>query len=112
MGDVANANLLAATTPGISGRTFNIGRGERTSLLELLTKLSEILGKPITPIHEPARVGDIRDSLADINQARSILGFEPKVSIYEDLLKVWITIDPSFEERNPRGNRHGKRRQK
>jgi len=85
VGDVANANLLAATTPGISGRTFNIGRGERTSLLELLTKLSEILGKPITPIHEPARVGDIRDSLADINQARSILGFEPKVSIYEGL---------------------------
>jgi len=85
VGDVARANLLAAITPGVSGGTFNIGRGERTSLLELLTKLSEILGKKIDPIHEPARVGDIRDSLADINQARSRLGFDPKVSIYEGL---------------------------
>lgn len=85
VGDVARANLLAATTPGVSGGTFNIGRGERTSLLELLTKLSDILGKQIDPIHEPARVGDIRDSLADINQARSALGFEPQVSIYDGL---------------------------
>ena len=85
VGDVARANLLAATTPGVSGCTFNIGRGERTSLLELLTKLSDILGKQIDPIHEPARVGDIRDSLADINQARSALGFEPQVSIYDGL---------------------------
>ena len=85
VGDVARANILAATTPGISGSTFNIGRGERTSLLELLTKLSDILGKTIQPRHEPARVGDIRDSLADINQARSVLGFEPEVSIYDGL---------------------------
>jgi UDP-glucose 4-epimerase len=85
VGDVARANLLAATTPDVSGGTFNIGRGERTSLLELLTKLSDILGKQIDPIHEPARVGDIRDSLADINQARSVLGFEPQVSIYDGL---------------------------
>ncbi|MGB1925835.1 MAG: NAD-dependent epimerase/dehydratase family protein, partial [Rubripirellula sp.] len=49
VGDVARANILAATTPGISGSTFNIGRGERTSLLELLTKLSDILGKTIQP---------------------------------------------------------------
>ena len=76
---------MAATTPDVSGGTFNIGRGERTSLLELLTKLSDILGKQIDPIHEPARVGDIRDSLADINQARSALGFEPQVSIYDGL---------------------------
>jgi nucleoside-diphosphate-sugar epimerase len=85
VGDVARANLLAATTPDVSGGTFNIGRGERTSLLELLTKLSDILGKQIDPVHEPARVGDIRDSLADINQARSALGFEPQVSIYDGL---------------------------
>jgi UDP-glucose 4-epimerase len=85
VGDVARANLLAATTPDVSGGTFNIGRGERTSLLELLTKLSDILGKQIDPIHELARVGDIRDSLADINQARSALGFEPQVSIYDGL---------------------------
>ncbi len=87
VGDVARANLLAATVPGIAGSTFNIGRGERTSLLELLHRLSEILGQSIQPIHEPARVGDIRDSLADINQARKNLQFDPQVSIADGLSK-------------------------
>ncbi|TWT80669.1 UDP-glucose 4-epimerase [Planctomycetes bacterium CA13] len=85
VGDVAKANLLAATTPGAQGGTFNIGRGERTSLLTLLSLLRSILGQGIDPIHEPARVGDVRDSLADINVARTRLGFEPDVSIEEGL---------------------------
>ena len=85
VGDVAKANLLAATTPGVAGGIFNIGRGERTTLLELLTRLREILGQSIEPIHEPARIGDVRDSLADISQARRRLGFEPDVSIAEGL---------------------------
>ncbi len=85
VGDVARANMLAATVPGVAGGTFNIGRGERTSLLELLTRLKEILGQEIEPIHEPARVGDVRDSLADITQARQRLHFEPQVTIADGL---------------------------
>jgi UDP-glucose 4-epimerase len=85
VGDVARANLLAATVPGVAGGVFNVGRGERTTLLELLTRLREILGQDIEPIHEPARVGDVRDSLADITQARRRLGFEPEVTIADGL---------------------------
>lgn len=85
VGDVARANLLAATVPGIAGSTFNIGRGERTTLLELLIRLREILGQEIEPIHEPPRIGDVRDSLADISEARRRLGFDPQVSIAEGL---------------------------
>lgn len=83
--DVAKANLLAATTPGISGSAFNVARGERTTLLDLLVTLREILGQSIEPIHEPPRVGDVRDSLADISQARKLLGFEPDVSMCQGL---------------------------
>ncbi|MDG2221547.1 MAG: SDR family oxidoreductase [Rubripirellula sp.] len=83
--DVAKANMLAATTPGISGSTINVARGERTTLLDLLVTLREILGQNIEPIHEPARVGDVRDSLADISQARNLLGFEPDVSMSQGL---------------------------
>ena len=79
--DVAKANLMAATVDGVAGGTFNIGRGERTTLLELLTNLQSILGQDIEPIFEPARVGDVRDSLADISEARNQLGFEPDVTI-------------------------------
>lgn len=83
--DIAKANLLAAVTDDVAGKTLNVARGERTSLLELLQTLSELLGQEIEPIHEPARAGDIRDSLADISQIRSALGFEPDVSIFDGL---------------------------
>jgi len=83
--DVAKANLLAATQPNARGGIFNIGRGQRTSLLELLVTLRRILEQSIEPIHEPARTGDVRDSLADISQARQHLGFEPAVTIDQGL---------------------------
>ncbi len=83
--DVARANVLAGTVAGAKGGTFNVARGERTTLLELLHTLREILGESIEPIHEPPRAGDVRDSLADISQARLRLGFEPSVSMAEGL---------------------------
>ncbi len=85
VGDVARANILAAVVPDIAGGTFNIARGQRTTLLELLVSLREILGESIEPIFEPPRAGDVRDSLADISQARTRLHFEPEVSIREGL---------------------------
>ncbi|QEF99568.1 UDP-glucose 4-epimerase [Stieleria maiorica] len=79
--DVAKANLLAATMPGVNGGVFNIGQGQRTTLLELLTMLRKILGQDIQPIHDPPRLGDVKDSLADITQARTKLHFEPDVDM-------------------------------
>ncbi len=83
--DVARANMLAATQPKVAGRTFNIGRGQRTSLLELLSTLRDLLGQDIQPIHEPGRAGDVRDSLADVSEARNHLGFDAEVSIAKGL---------------------------
>ena len=83
--DVAKANLLAATIAGVSGGIFNIGRGQRTTLLELLIDLREILGQDIEPIHDPPRLGDVKDSLADITQARTRLLFEPDVDMRSGL---------------------------
>lgn len=83
--DVAKANLLAATIPGVSGGTFNIARGQSTTLLGLLTMLREILGEQIEPIHDPPRLGDVKDSLADITAARTRLHFEPDVDMRSGL---------------------------
>jgi len=83
--NVILANLLAATVDGVAGGTYNIGCGASTTLLELLTTLSDVLGKPISAIHEPARAGDVRDSLADITQARKHLGYEPELSVADGL---------------------------
>lgn len=85
--DVAQANLLAATVPAAAGGTFNVARGASTTLLDLLRDLREILGEQIEPIHEPPREGDVRDSLADITQARTVLGYDPQVAVEEGLRK-------------------------
>ena len=81
VGDVAKANLLAATMPTVDGGIFNVARGQSTTLLQLLTTLRELLQQEIQPIHDPPRLGDIKDSLADITQARTRLAFEPDIDI-------------------------------
>jgi UDP-glucose 4-epimerase len=43
------------------------------------------LGTRIQARHESARVGDVRESLADITQARKCLGYEPAVDFEEGL---------------------------
>src|SRR2546430_4772643 len=55
VGNVVRANLLAAETPGISGRVFNIGSGRATTLLELLATLGGIIGVKAEPKMAPPR---------------------------------------------------------
>ena len=83
--NVVHANFLAMDTEGVSGRLFNCANGITTSLLRLLELLNELLGTDIQPIHDPPRVGDVRDSLADITQARKLLGYETQVHFEEGL---------------------------
>ncbi len=85
VGNVVHANLLAAEAQGAAGKVFNIACGQSISLLELLGHLNRLLGTDVQPIHEPPRVGDVRESLADITQARQILGYEPLVDFSEGL---------------------------
>lgn len=77
--DVVEANLLAALTPGVSGRVYNVGSGRKISMLDLCDAINAHLGNQLQPHFEPARAGDIRHSLADITAARQDLGYEPKV---------------------------------
>jgi UDP-glucose 4-epimerase len=83
--NVVHANLLAADAKGASGRVFNIANGRATSLLELLRQLNALLGTNVQPDHRPPRPGDIRESLADISAARTVLGYEPQVPFDEGL---------------------------
>jgi UDP-glucose 4-epimerase len=79
--DVVQANLRAATAAGVSGRVYNVACGRRTSLLELVGHLNELLGTQIQPTHGPARAGDVRHSQADIERARRELGYEPTTDV-------------------------------
>ena len=83
--NVVRANLLAADAPDVAGRTFNAANGKATDLLTLIDVLNRLLGTDVQPDHAPPRPGDVRESLADITQARKLLGYEPQVDFEEGL---------------------------
>ncbi|GLC28485.1 NAD-dependent epimerase/dehydratase family protein [Roseisolibacter agri] len=89
--NVVNANLLGAFGPAerVSGTVVNCGAGGRTSLLELAQLIGEVSGRPIALEHGPARAGDVRDSLAGLERARAVLGYEPTVSLRDGLQRTW-----------------------
>lgn len=87
---VVEANLLAmeADATTVSGRAYNIARGDRSSLLELLAKLGAILGVTPEPVFTDPRPGDVRQSCADLTAARRDLGFDPAVDLTEGLRRT------------------------
>jgi UDP-glucose 4-epimerase len=86
--NVVAANLLAADANGVTGRIFNVSAGVPASVNELADAIGRLLGKPVERRHLPPRPGDLRDSWADVSEARGVLGFEPTVSLEEGLQRT------------------------
>ncbi|MBI1389896.1 MAG: SDR family NAD(P)-dependent oxidoreductase [bacterium] len=82
------ANMLAAMAPGAAGETFNIATGVSHSLLDLVETINGILGTNLEPEFAPVRKGDIQHSLASIDKAREILGYEPLVDFEEGMRRT------------------------
>lgn len=85
------ANLLAATSDRpLKGQVINVGTGRRITLNELARILAERSGLPhLVPVHQPERPGDVRHSQADLELSRTLLGYEPVVSLEEGLAKTF-----------------------
>jgi len=87
--NVVRANIQAATTPKkLGGEVVNIACAERISLNQLLAIIGEETGTKVEATYGPARAGDVRDSLASIDAARELFGFEPKIKVREGLRKT------------------------
>lgn len=89
--NVVEANLLAARLPAeqVSGVAVNIGAGERTSLRELLAIVEGITGHRVACTNEPPRPGDVRDSLASLERAASVLQFAPTIPLDDGVRRTW-----------------------
>jgi UDP-glucose 4-epimerase len=91
--DVVEATLLELEHDNVAGEVINIGTGRRVKINELCQIFLKTAGKPhIKPVHEGARVGDIRHSQADISKARKLLGFKPKVSLEKGVEMLWNSM--------------------
>ena len=86
--DVAEGILLSLSAPEASGRAINLAQGGRTSVNSLYAMLQRSTGVERAAIYKEPRTGDIRDSQADITQAREVLGFAPGVTVEEGLRRT------------------------
>lgn len=84
--NVISANILAmSAAQQFRGDAFNIAHGERTSLNEIKKLIKKYTQKDIILEQRPSRLGDIRDSHADISKAKEMLGYAPKINFEEGL---------------------------
>lgn len=89
--NVVDANLRASQAPEAGGRVFNIANGQSVSINQVLETLKKLTGRTdVDAEYTNARPGDVRDSLADLNAAKSVLGYAPTVGLEAGLR---LTLD-------------------
>ena len=86
--DVAAANLQAARAPAVAGRVFNVACGTRHTILDLAMALNEVLGTTLEPQFTAPRPGDVRHSIASIEQAQTAMGYRPTTGFAEGLRRT------------------------
>ena len=82
------ANQLAGETPQIAGEVFNIACGEQITVKDVLTDIAAQMNCNVVPRYEPARLGDVRHSRADIAAAQARLLYSPTVLFADGLKKT------------------------
>jgi UDP-N-acetylglucosamine 4-epimerase len=101
--NTVQVNLLAATAdnPEAANQVYNVAVGDRTTLNELFEAIRSTLAprfphlKGFKPSYRDFRTGDVRHSLADIDKARTLLGYAPTHRIGEGLVEAmdWYIED-------------------
>jgi len=96
--NVVQANIRALFTPHEEafGEMFNVGYGEATSILDLFKMLKKAVNSNLEPNFVAPRVGDVKDSLADISKAQRLLGYQPEVSIDKGLQQTIMWFEQRF----------------
>jgi UDP-N-acetylglucosamine 4-epimerase len=81
----ANDCALFSTNPNSLNQVYNIALGDRTSLNQLFEMIKEVAGSDLAPIYGPERKGDVKHSLADITKARTLLNYDPSVTVRQGI---------------------------
>jgi UDP-glucose 4-epimerase len=86
--NVVGANLLAADVAGVSGEIVNVATGGSTTVNQLADTVGRLLSRPVEKVFEPEREADVRASWADVEQARRLLAYEPRVELEDGLMRT------------------------
>jgi UDP-glucuronate 4-epimerase len=85
VGDVVDATRRAGDAQGVGGTVINVGGGSRVSLNETLEIISALAGRPLDVQRGGPERGDVRDTGADTERARRLLGFRPSTELADGL---------------------------
>lgn len=88
--NAVKANILALTTQNSSAynQVFNVAVGSNYSINQLFTSIAKNLSSTQLPIYRQARLGDVENSLANIQKATQLLNYTPSVTFFEGLEKT------------------------
>ncbi len=86
--NVVDGVLRACLAPAVSGEVINVATGGRVSINQLFRSVRDLVGGRVDPVYSSARAGDVRDSQADIERAKRLLGYQPQVAFDEGLNKT------------------------
>jgi dTDP-glucose 4,6-dehydratase len=94
--DTVDGFLRIAATPGLEGRTLNLGTGYDVTIGQVAETIFEILGRPFELEHDPARLrpekSEVQRLISDNRQALEHMGWSPQVSLREGLARTidWV----------------------
>jgi len=96
--DIIKANLRLLKTNKANGEVLNIGSGRRVTINYMIDTLKNLLNSNIESKHVDPIKGDARDTLANIDKSKELIGYEPKTSLEEGLRKfiAWYKKNMSF----------------
>lgn len=86
--DIVNVISRAIENKDSIGQVFNIGTGQPTKISNLAETIIKIFDKGLESEFLPPKIGDIRESYANITKMKSILGYETKYSLEQGLERL------------------------
>jgi UDP-glucose 4-epimerase len=94
--DLVEALIAGAENDLREQRIFNIGGEEEVSLIELLGRIEEVVGKRARIEYAPARRFDAPRIVLDTHLAREELGWNPRVSLTDGLVRTWAWMSDAI----------------
>lgn len=102
--DVADAHVAALRhlADGGASATYNIGRGEGTSVLDVMEMVAEVAGMPVEPVIADRRTGDPARIVAAVDRIRADLGWTAKFDLRDMVTSAWSGWIARHGEPGPR----------
>ena len=98
--DVARCNILAMKHPQVTDEFFNVGKGTKTTINELVSKLLKITGSNLEPEYHPQEHIFVTHRLGSTDKAAKLLGFTATKDL-DDGLRSVVQWRRSDQQRTP-----------